>query len=140
MASKLVGSRTDRPNPRLHNTARCYSIAQRELSPVTDSLCDIVKCQLCIVARPELEEFSEARSEFISLQDVDISPLDSKRDSRGQWASPTVEEAIGLYLRTPIATVQVLCVLPRAEDSKASYLLKLVRLQAITRREAKEAT
>ena len=84
LASKLVGSRTDRPNPRLHDTARCYSIAQRELSPVTDSLCDTVKCQLCIAARPKLEEFSEAKSKFISLQDVDISPLDSKRDSRGQ--------------------------------------------------------
>jgi len=112
LASKLVGSRTDRPNPRLHNIARCYSIAQRELSPITDSLCNIVKCQLCITARPKLEEFSEARSKFISLQDVDISPLDSKRDSRGQWASPTVEEAVGPCLRTPIATVQVLCVLP----------------------------
>src|SRR5271155_1579727 len=46
LASKLVGSRTDRPNTRLHNTARCYSIAQGELSPVTDSLCNTVKCQL----------------------------------------------------------------------------------------------
>ena len=65
-----------------------------------------------IAARPKLKEFSEARSKFISLQDVDISSLDSKRDSRGQWALPTVEEAVGLCLRTPIATVQVLCVLP----------------------------
>jgi hypothetical protein len=30
--------------------------------------------------------------------------------------------------------------LPQAEDSEASHLLELVRLQAITRREAKEAT
>jgi hypothetical protein len=30
--------------------------------------------------------------------------------------------------------------MPRAEDSKAGHLLKLVRLQAVTRREAKKAT
>jgi hypothetical protein len=61
-------------------------------------------------------------------------------DSRGQWASSTVEEAVGLCSRTSIATVQVLCALPQAEDSEAGHLLELVRLQAVTRREAKEAT
>jgi len=30
--------------------------------------------------------------------------------------------------------------MPQAEDSKAGHLLKLVRAQAITKREAKEAT
>jgi hypothetical protein len=30
--------------------------------------------------------------------------------------------------------------MPRVEDNKASHLLKLVKLQAITRKEAKEAT
>ncbi len=57
-------------------------------------------------------------------------------DSKGQWASN--EGAVGLW--TPIATVQVLCALPMAEDSEAGHLLELVRLQAITRREAKKAT
>ena len=32
------------------------------------------------------------------------------------------------------------CVLPIAEDSEAGYLLELVRLQAVTRREARKAT
>ena len=57
-------------------------------------------------------------------------------DSKGQWASD--EGAVSQW--TPIATVQVLCALPMAEDSEAGHLLKLVRLQAITRREAKKAT
>ena len=48
------------------------------------------------------------------------------------------KEAVGL--RTPIATVQVLCASPRAEDSEAGHLLELVRLQAVTRKEAKIAT
>jgi hypothetical protein len=51
-----------------------------------------------------------------------------------------VTEAVGLCSRTPIATVQVLCASPRAEDSEAGHLLELVRLQAVTRKEAKEAT
>ena len=50
-------------------------------------------------------------------------------DSKGQRALLTNKEAIGLYLRTPIATVQVLIsATPRVEDSKASHLLKLIRL------------
>ena len=40
-------------------------MAQRELSPVMDSLCNTANCQLCIAARPELEEFNEARSELL---------------------------------------------------------------------------
>jgi len=56
-------------------------------------------------------------------------------DSKGQWALD--KGAVSLW--TPIATVQVLCVLPRAEDSEAGHLLKLVRLQAVTRKEAKKA-
>ena len=32
------------------------------------------------------------------------------------------------------------CVLPIAEDSKAGHLLELVRLQAVTRQEARKAT
>ena len=60
-------------------------------------------------------------------------------DSKGQWALSTSKEAVGLCSKTPIATIQVLCVLPRAEDSKASHLLELVRLQAVTRKDAKNA-
>jgi len=56
-------------------------------------------------------------------------------DSKGQWASN--EGAVGLW--TPIATVQVLCASPRAEDSEANHLLELVRLQVVTRKEAKKA-
>ena len=47
------------------------------------------------------------------------------------------KEAVGL--RTPIATVQVLCATPRAEDSEAGHLLELVRLQAVTRQDARRA-
>ena len=60
-------------------------------------------------------------------------------DSKGQWALSTVKEAVGPFSRTPIATVQVLCAMPRAEDSEAGHLLELVRLQAVTRRQAKNA-
>jgi len=56
-------------------------------------------------------------------------------DSKGQWALE--EGAVGQW--TPIATVQVLCALPMAEDSEAGHLLELVRLQAVTRKEAKKA-
>ena len=59
-------------------------------------------------------------------------------DSEGQWALLENKEAVGP--QTPIATVQVLCALPRVEDSEASHLLELVRLQAVTRKEAKKAT
>jgi hypothetical protein len=59
-------------------------------------------------------------------------------DSKGQWALFTNKDAVGL--RTPIVAVQVLCATPRAEDSEAGHLLELVRLQVVTRREAKEAT
>jgi transposase InsO family protein len=145
LANKLVGSRTDKLNPGLHDTARGYSIAQRELSPVTDLLCNTVKCQLCIAARPE-PALTEARPEFIiNLPEAEraTKEVNARRSPseglEGQWASSTVEEAVGLYLRTPIATVQVLCALPRAEDSEAGHLLELVRLQAVTRKDAKNA-
>jgi hypothetical protein len=59
-------------------------------------------------------------------------------DSEGQWALLNNKEAVSP--RTPITTVQVLCAMPRVEDSEASHLLELVRLQAVTRKEAKEAT
>ena len=59
-------------------------------------------------------------------------------DSEGQWALLHNKEAVGS--QTPIATVQVLCASPRAEDSEAGHLLELVRLQAVTRKEAKAAT
>jgi hypothetical protein len=47
----------------------------------------------------------------------------------------TERDAVGL--RTPIATVQVLCATPRAEDSEAGHLIKLVKIQAVTRKEAR---
>ena len=59
-------------------------------------------------------------------------------DSKGQWALYKDKEAVGQ--RTPIAAVQVLSATPKAEDSEAGHLLELVRLQAVTRREAKKAT
>ena len=84
-------------------------------------------------------------TEFISLQNAvraskgpDV--LSPSEGLEGQWALSTVKEAVGLHLRTPIATVQVLCAMPQAEDSEAGHLLELVRLQAVTRKEAKEAT
>src|SRR5436190_5681491 len=154
LASKLV-----EPDPDLSETAR-----------LDFGLCNAVRCQLCEVvgpescmtnrperenrlyrtARPELE-LSVARPEpIISLPEAELcdtaratrkvnaqSPL---VDSKGQWALSTDKEAVGSCSRTPIATVQVLCAMPRAEDSEAGHLLELVRVQAVTRREAKEAT
>jgi hypothetical protein len=59
-------------------------------------------------------------------------------DSKGQWVSELTErEAVGPW--TPIATVQALCATPRAEDSEAGHLLELIRIQAVTRREARKA-
>jgi hypothetical protein len=89
-------------------------------------------------ARPELCDTARATRRVNAL-----SPL---VDSKGQWVSRSFEgdftalerDAIGL--RTPIATIQVLCASPRVEDSEAGYLLELVRLQALTKREAKKAT
>jgi hypothetical protein len=57
-------------------------------------------------------------------------------DSKGQWAF--YKEVVGLG--TPIATIQTLSAKLEAEDSKASHLLELVRLQVVTREEAKKAT
>src|SRR5436189_1329003 len=154
LASKLVES-----DPDLSETAR-----------LDFGLCNTVKCQLCEVVgpescmtnRPELEnrlyrtarpelELSVARPEpIISLPEAELcdtarvtwkvnarSPL---VDSKGQWALSTDKEAVGSCSRTPIATVQGRCAMPRAEDSEAGHLLELVRVQAVTRREAKEAT
>ena len=93
------------------------------------------KSRLCepdrpVFTLPEAELCETARAN----QRVDApSPL---VDSKGQWASK--EGAVGLW--TPIATVQVLCALPMAEDSEAGHLLELVRLQVVTRKEAKKAT
>jgi hypothetical protein len=49
----------------------------------------------------------------------------------------TEQEAISL--QTPIAAVQVLCIRPRIEDSQAGHLIELVRIQAVTRKEARTA-
>jgi hypothetical protein len=124
-------------------------------SDLTEGLCDVAKCQLCVIAkeipdfrpweadRPELDD-TEARSEYDSTlcntvratQRVNAaSPLGVK--PRGRWDLDN-RDTIGL--RTPTQTVQVLCTLPRAEDSETGHLIELVRLQAVTRREAKKAT
>ena len=89
--------------------------------------CEVVRCQLCDAATGRA---------------IAQSPL---VDSKGQWVSGsrddyTVPERDAVGSRTPIATVQVLCVLPMVEDSEAGHLIELVRLQAVTRREARRAT
>ena len=121
-ASKLVES-----NPSLSETARRSA-----------GLCDTARCQLCYTAGqyrdlPEAELCNAARATWRVNAP---SPL---VDSKGQWALlGNNKDAVGL--RTPTATVQVLCATPRAEDSEAGHLLELVRVQAVTRQEAKEAT
>jgi hypothetical protein len=85
-------------------------------------LCNTVKCQLYKVARLKLEDIvaeSELKICLLEpeLQNVvraskgpnTLSPLEGLE---GQWASSTVEEAVSLFSKTPIATVQVLCALP----------------------------
>ena len=65
--------------------------------------------------------------------------------TRGQWVSGnsgsdfTALEREAVGLRTLIAIVQVLCAMPRVEDNKAGHLLELIRIQAVTRREARKA-
>jgi hypothetical protein len=143
LASKLVGANSD-----------LLKAARLEL------LCEIAKCQLCEVARaeelcnvarsgPGRPDRSEAKYELSeavhiarAAQRVNApSPL----GSRGQWVSGNSEsdytalerEAVSLW--TPIATVQALCAMPRAEDSEAGHLLELVRIQAVTRSKARKA-
>ena len=142
LASKLVES-----DPNLSETARLNSmklyntvIAQEELSVTQKDLCNTVKCQLCEAVGPEFINLPEAELCETARATQRVNARSPLVDSKGQWALSTVKEAVGLYLRTPIATVQVLCALPRAEDSEAGHLLELVRLQAVTRKEAKEAT
>ena len=81
LASKLVGFDSE--------TARLNSIAQGELRPEKDSLCNTVKCQLCIAARPE-PALAKARPEtIISLPEAERATreVNARRsplvDSRG---------------------------------------------------------
>ena len=124
---------------KLYNTA----VAQEELSLIQKDLCNTVRCQLCIVVRPKLALAKAKPESIFSLLEAERA-MDARRsplvDPRGQWALSTVKEAVGPCSRTPIATVQVICAMLQAEDSEAGHLLELVRLQAITRKEAKEAT
>jgi hypothetical protein len=113
LASKLVGTDSDLPE-----TERPRDLAR--LQP-----CDSARMQ------PSQEQLCEAARTTQRVNN--LSPL---VDSKGQWA--LVEGAVGL--RTPIATVQALYTSPIAEDSEACRLLKLVRLQAVTRRKARKAT
>jgi hypothetical protein len=122
LASKLVES-----NPGLSETARLDS-----------ELCNTVKCQLCEAVRPEFIHLPEAELCNAARATRRVNARSPLVDSKGQWALLNNKEAVGL--RTPIATVQVLCASPRAEDSEAGHLLELVRLQAVTRKEAKKAT
>src|SRR5438045_3576290 len=153
LASKLVES-----DPDLSETARLdFGLC----NAVRCQLCEVVGPESCMTKRPELEnrlyrtarpelELSVARPEpIISLPEAELcdtaratwkvnarSPL---VDSKGQWALSTDKEAVSSCSRTPIATVQVLCAMPRAEDSEAGHLLELVRLQAVTTKDAKNA-
>ena len=138
LASKLVES-----DPKLSKTARLNStklyntvIAQEELSVTQKDLCNTVKCQLCEAVGPEFINLPEAER---ATQRVNALRSPSE-GLEGQWALSTVKEAVGPYSRTPIATVQVICAMLQAEDGEAGHLLELVRLQAVTRKEAKEAT
>ena len=106
LASKLVES-----NPNLLETVRLSStlyniaIAQEELSVIQKDLCNTVKCQLYInLTEVELRDVVRA-TQRVNAQ----SPLEGLE---GQQASSTIEEAVGLFSKTPIAIVQVLCALP----------------------------
>ena len=121
------------------------SLLQRDLlaghlarsdSRVTDVPVNLeTKSRLC---EPDRLVFTLLEAELCKTVRADqrVNTLSPLVDSKGQWALE--EGAVGQW--TPIATVQVLCALPMAEDSEAGHLLELVRLQAVTRREAKKAT
>jgi hypothetical protein len=107
--------------------------------------------QLYRTARPELElrvagpepdnSLLEAELQDIARATQRVNTRSPLVDSKGQRALLTDKEAIGPCLRTPVATVQVLIsATPRAEDSEAGHLIELVRLQAVTRKEARKAT
>ena len=144
LESKLVSTAPDLP----------------KVARLNSTLCDIAKCQLCKVAASGLTGlldstpcdmarpkpgFEAAGSEPFELPKADNTVKAAQRanasrplvESEGRWDLDN-RDTIGL--RTPTATVQVLCALPRAEDKEVGHLLELVRLQATTRREAKIAT
>jgi transposase InsO family protein len=182
LASKLVGANSDLPKAArlepLCEIAKCQlcEIARAELDshlPKAEELCGVArpgpgrpdrsepilsktgrlqesvseqpaKIQPC-QARPRLDELDRSEANYELSEAVHIaraarrvnapSPL---VDSKGQWVSELTErEAVGPW--TPIATVQALCATPRAEDSEAGHLLELVRIQAVTRSEARKA-
>ena len=128
LTSRLVGSYSDRPE-----AAKCQDIAVQ--MPLQDAvkcqdiaellLCVIAKCQLCKVAKKAMQstpEGTEARLDF-STQLCDI----------------TARSAIGSRpaLNTTMAGFKLL----RADgtDDEASHLIDVVRLQVVTRGQAKEA-
>jgi transposase InsO family protein len=111
--------------------------------------CEMARCQLCEAARvnPDYRwrnapcsELPEAgRCDMAPERATALSPLMGQRVS-GFEDDFTVLRRDAVGLRTPVATVQVLCAMPmEAEDSEVGRLIQLVRLQAVTRREARKA-
>ena len=147
LATKLVGSKEYQPRPGwpdrlgdLPEAEELYGPAklrpgrpdgpkdqpdrQKDL-PEAEEPCEVARCQLCDVARvnPDFKLSDSARA-------TALSPLvDSKgqRVSRSFGDDYTVLERDAVGLRTPVATVQVICALLYAEDSKAGHLLGLIQ-------------
>ncbi len=155
LAKRLVESDPDLPEAArlditqlgLCNIAKCqlceaakpglHKVTRPEFEP---ELCDTARPELDIkVARPELRSnLPEAELCEAARATRRVNALSPLVDSKGQWALlENNKEAVGPW--TPIATVQVLCATPRAEDSETGHLLELVRLQAVTRQDARKA-
>ena len=129
---------TARPRPRPDRPDRSEFILSETgwLDSASEQPAKIQPCQ----ARPRPDQPDRSEAIYL-LPEAVRSPL----RTRGQWvlgssgSNCTALEQDAVGLRTPIATVQVLCATPRAEDSKAGHLLELVRIQVVTRREARQA-
>lgn len=134
LAQRLVGSKSilqkaEEPRARIQLCDAAHTSSCKAAN--TEMLCDAAHTSSCKAAPTPPSGWVGSRA----TRRVNApSPL---VDSKGQWVSVLTErEAVGL--RTPIATVQVLCATPRAEDSEAGHLLELVKIQAVTRKQARQ--
>jgi hypothetical protein len=159
-ASKLVGADPDPPKAARPNSEVLCDIAKCQLCEIAKTRLGNIptflpEARLCNTADTSLGN-RDSPMAYFDLPEAElcdtaratrrVNALSPLVDSKGQRVlrsfagdfTARKQDAVGL--RTPVATIQVLCTSPRAEDSEAGHLLELVRLQALTRREAKGAT
>ena len=167
MLNELARPRPGRPDrsdfhlPEAEELSDSAGPNRPEHLPKAEEPHDMARCQLCEIARvnPDFEWYNRPRLDKPDRSEPDselpeaalcntatcrataLSPLVEPKGQRvlGFADDFTVRKRDAVGLRTPVATAQVFCVLPKAEGSEVGHLLELVRLQAVTRREARKA-